>query len=242
MFQLRRKLNNWCAPHSRIFIGNLVVIHLVKNFLLFKESNTSPSSKIPANVHYPEPVQSSLYLWMLFLRESFLILPHIPTCLKWLFQLKLSGKILYWYTFLQYVKYVMTPHPSWFNHPNNIKWNAQIMKLSFYTVLIALLLLISLSSKQLPQHCVLRYPQIHVLPLEWELKSITHTKHQLVLHDTCFIHSEGQFWTQDPLHKRLAAVRWWNPGEWNHNHSTPYCASPPTGISYSRVLQFTLHP
>jgi hypothetical protein len=64
------------------------------------------------------------------------------------------------------------PHPPWFNHPNNILWRIQVMKL----------IIMQFSSRPvfLPfrskysQHCSQK-PSVFVPPSKWETKFRTHT-------------------------------------------------------------------
>jgi hypothetical protein len=56
------------------------------------------------------------------------------------------------------------PHPHWFDHPNNIWWNAQFMKFLIMQSSLVSRHLLPLRSKYSPEHRVLRYSQSMFFP------------------------------------------------------------------------------
>jgi len=128
---------------------------------------------------HPEPDQSSQCPPSHILKMHLnIILPFVS--FKWSFPSGLPTKTLY------------TPHLSpihapcqahlvlpQFNHPINIWWGLQILKLSIYLSPLPCYL-VPLRPKYSPQHPILKHPWPMFIPL-WATRFHTHTKQQAIL-------------------------------------------------------------
>jgi hypothetical protein len=188
MFQVRRNQNNWCAPHSRIFLQNLIVIHLVRNLSYFKKSNnTSPSTKMPAKVHYPELAQLSSR------GSSWIFISMLPSHTHAGFHsghFSSSSQTKFLLMSFSSVRDILICHaPLVLLNLTTLTILYQMHKLRsscFIQFWLVFCYFVSLDSKHLPRLDIPRHPQIYVLPLGRKLKLFTHIKHEWVLHDTCF--------------------------------------------------------
>jgi hypothetical protein len=84
---------------------------------------------------------------------------------KWSLLFRLSNQNILCISCISHVCHMRRPsNSSWFDHPNNIWWNVQVMKLLIMQSSAASRHLLPLRAKCIPGHPVPRHPQC-VLPL-----------------------------------------------------------------------------
>jgi hypothetical protein len=101
--------------------------------------------------------------------HSNVIFPSTPTSSEWCLPFSFSNQNIVLISHLVSARYMPLPsHPPWRDHPNNIWWSIQVMKL---------LIMLSCPGSPPPQPVPpSQTPSLCVLPLMWETKFHTHIK------------------------------------------------------------------
>jgi len=90
--------------------------------------------------------------------------PFTPTSFEWPLPFRFSDRNFLCISHLSHACYIPTPHPNWFNHPNNTLLSVQVMKLLIMQPSPASHHFLTLRSEYPPQHPVLTHPQPKFLP------------------------------------------------------------------------------
>jgi hypothetical protein len=124
-FQIWRVLDTYS-----VILEKQTSSHLVKKFLHFLEIKGSlPHSQVPATCPYPEPHRSSPCSQFLKIHLN-IILPSMPRSSKWSLLLMFPHQNPVYASPLPHLNYITRPlHYSRFDHPNNIGWGVQTIKL-----------------------------------------------------------------------------------------------------------------
>jgi len=142
-----------------------------------------PCSQGPATGPYPEPDESIHSFPCYFIvTQSNVTFPSMPLTSMWSPPFMFSDKNFVHIFHLSQAHYIFCPfHPIWLDHPNNMQWNVQVMKVLIMKYSPASHHFLCLRSKYSSQHPVPEHSQIYVLPRLWEMKLYTHTKQQVKL-------------------------------------------------------------
>ena len=117
-----------------------------------------PCSHEVATTSYPSQINPVNSIQSYFLNIHFnIILPSASGSLKWSFTFTFPYQNTVCISLLPCVYHICHPfHDSWFNHPNNIQWGVQIMKLLIMQFSLVSGNFLPLKHKYLPQH-----PHLH---------------------------------------------------------------------------------
>jgi hypothetical protein len=129
---LHTEFLDWQTPWNRVLLQKLIVSHLFKKFRPFVEPEGSLlCSQGHATGSYPEPDLSSPQLPTLFPKiHSNITFPSTPRYSEWSLPFVFSNQIIVFISHLSLAYYMFHPsRPPWFDHPDNIWWRVEAMKL-----------------------------------------------------------------------------------------------------------------
>ena len=135
-----------------------------------KPEGSLPSAQVPVTCPYSQPDQSSpspppapQYNFLHI--HLHIKLPSIPGSYKWFLSLSFLQQNPVWTSSLLHTCHMPRPsHSSWFDHPNNIWWGVQIIKLLLMQFPPLACYLFLRKTKHSPLHPILKHPQPTFLP------------------------------------------------------------------------------